>query len=129
MISLMQEARRRIAHPDLLLLVFALLGLSSATVSSATIPQDLRERHVINRLSFGPRPGDIERVKAMGVDRYIEEQLSPKSIPLPQSLTAKLDSLETLPLNSSQLFLDYGPPSYARKQGDKAAAHPRARAI
>lgn len=121
MISLMKEARRCIAHLDLLLLVFALLGLSSATVSSATIPQDLRERHVINRLSFGLRPGDIGRVKAMGVDRYIEEQLSPKSIPLPQSLTAKLDSLETLHLNSSQLFLDYGPPSYAGKQGDKAA--------
>jgi uncharacterized protein (DUF1800 family) len=36
--------------------------------------------HVLNRLSFGPRPGDIERVQAMGVWRYIDEQLNPAQI-------------------------------------------------
>lgn len=105
--------------PWFLVILFSLLA-SSAT--GATIPSDLREVHILNRLGFGPSPGDIERVKAMGVDRYIQEQLSPRSIPLPESLTAKLDSLETLRLSSSQLFLEYGPPSYAGKQGDKAAA-------
>ncbi len=37
--------------------------------------------HVLNRLSFGATPGDVARVRAMGVDAYIEEQLHPERIP------------------------------------------------
>ena len=36
--------------------------------------------HVLNRLGFGPRPGDIERVRAMGIGAYIESQLHPTQI-------------------------------------------------
>lgn len=36
--------------------------------------------HVLGRLSHGPRPGDYHRVREMGVDAYIEEQLHPESI-------------------------------------------------
>ena len=34
-------------------------------------------RHVLDRLAFGPRPGDEARVQAMGVDRWIAQQLAP----------------------------------------------------
>ena len=43
--------------------------------------------HFINRLSFGPRPGDYERIRKLGateaeaVAAYIEEQLDPARIP------------------------------------------------
>ena len=37
--------------------------------------------HVLNRLGYGPRPGDIERVKAMGIGNYIDQQLHPEMIP------------------------------------------------
>lgn len=37
---------------------------------------ELQTTHVLNRLGFGPRPGDVERVKRMGVRPYIEEQLA-----------------------------------------------------
>jgi uncharacterized protein (DUF1800 family) len=36
--------------------------------------------HVLNRLSFGPRPADYERVRSMGIDAYIDEQLAPETI-------------------------------------------------
>ena len=36
--------------------------------------------HVLNRLAFGPRPGDVEGVLAMGVDRWIEQQLNPAAM-------------------------------------------------
>jgi hypothetical protein len=36
--------------------------------------------HVLSRLTFGPRPGDAERVKAIGVKRWIDEQLRPGRI-------------------------------------------------
>ena len=37
--------------------------------------------HVLNRVAFGARPGDVERVRAIGIDRYIDLQLHPERIP------------------------------------------------
>src|SRR5687767_8088793 len=36
--------------------------------------------HVLNRLAFGPRPGDVQRVRAVGVDAWIAQQLTPERI-------------------------------------------------
>ena len=36
--------------------------------------------HVLNRIGFGPRPGDVEKVRAVGLQRYIDEQLHPERI-------------------------------------------------
>src|SRR6476619_3237806 len=36
--------------------------------------------HVLNRLAFGPLPGDVDRVVAMGVDRWLEQQLRGEQI-------------------------------------------------
>jgi uncharacterized protein (DUF1800 family) len=93
-----------------------------AVSHAVAVPQDNHEIHVLNRLGFGPRPGDIERVKKIGVERYIQEQLNPRSIPIPEPLEAKLKSLETMGRSAPQLFLEYGPPSYAANRGDKQAA-------
>src|SRR6266568_2509283 len=43
---------------------------------------DARKRaiHALNRLTFGPRPGDVERLMTMGVDSWIDEQLHPEKI-------------------------------------------------
>jgi len=57
-----------------------------AVSHAVAVPQDNHEIHVLNRLGFGPRPGDIERVKKIGVERYIQEQLNPRSIPIPEPL-------------------------------------------
>jgi hypothetical protein len=96
-----------------ILLIPAFISFGNA----ATVPRDSRELHVLNRLAFGPRPGDIQRVRSMGVDQYIAEQLSPDSIPLPPTVTGRLDGLATLRMSSPQLFLDYGPPSYGLGKG------------
>ena len=39
-----------------------------------------RAIHALNRLAFGPRPGDFEHVRAIGVETYIHQQLNPESI-------------------------------------------------
>ena len=39
-----------------------------------------RAAHVLNRLAFGPRPGEARRVAAMGIDRWIDQQLRPETI-------------------------------------------------
>jgi hypothetical protein len=57
-------------------------GLSVVMVSAMAgrqeIPNDTGTVvHVLNRLGFGPAPGDVERVQRMGVGAYVEQQLNP----------------------------------------------------
>jgi uncharacterized protein (DUF1800 family) len=37
--------------------------------------------HLLSRITYGPRPGDVDRVLAMGIDKYIDQQLHPEHIP------------------------------------------------
>ncbi|MGA1995048.1 MAG: DUF1800 domain-containing protein [Bryobacteraceae bacterium] len=69
-------------------------------------PADKIEQ-ALNRLTYGARPGDAERVRAVGLDRWIEAQLNPESIPENPVLAEKLRYLDTLDLPSSQLVRDY----------------------
>ena len=34
--------------------------------------------HALNRLGFGPRPGDVEAVLDRGIESYIDDQLEPR---------------------------------------------------
>jgi hypothetical protein len=52
-------------------------------VVAATTPSvggDSQIIHTLSRLTYGPRPGDIERVRTMGVSAWIERQLRPRTI-------------------------------------------------
>lgn len=49
-----------------------------ATAREQTVDQQVQ--HVLNRLAFGPRPGDVEEVRAIGVDAWIARQLAPEKI-------------------------------------------------
>ena len=46
----------------------------------AALSERQRAIHALNRLTFGPRPGDVDAVLAKGVDGWIEDQLHPESI-------------------------------------------------
>ncbi|MEH1874481.1 DUF1800 domain-containing protein [Nostoc sp.] len=88
-----------------LLLLILLGGIDPSNAASTSV--DPKVLHIINRLSFGPRPQDVQRVESMGVERYIQEQLSPDSIPESQSLTSQLNQLDAFHLNPVEL-LEYG---------------------
>lgn len=60
----------------------------------AALTPEQAATHVLNRLGYGPKPGDIERVTQMGVQRYIETQLNPSDIALPEALTQRLATLD-----------------------------------
>ncbi len=68
-------------------------------------------RHVTDRLGYGPRPGDLDRVASLGVDRWIEEQLNPHTIALPAAFAAQVANITTPRLSPLQVFAEYGPPS------------------
>ena len=44
------------------------------------LTSDEKILQALNRLTFGPRPGDVEAVKAMGLKKWIDRQLHPERI-------------------------------------------------
>ncbi|NJM95541.1 MAG: DUF1800 domain-containing protein, partial [Acaryochloridaceae cyanobacterium CSU_5_19] len=54
--------------------------------------------HLLNRVSYGPRVGDLDHVQSIGIERYIQEQLSPQSLQTPPALQQQLSQLQTLSL-------------------------------
>src|SRR5690348_7678734 len=60
-----------------LVAVPALLG---AQATQTTLLPEQQAQHALNRLAFGPRPGDIAKVRSMGVDKWIDQQLHPEKI-------------------------------------------------
>jgi len=71
--------------------------------------------HALNRLSYGPRPGDVERVKQIGLAKWIDLQLSANSID-DKLLEPRLENLPTLRLSTAQLIEQYPRPKLAAKQ-------------
>ena len=74
--------------------------------------------HALNRLAFGPRPGDVERVKKMGLSAWIEQQLNPNSID-DRVAEARLEQYPTLKMSSSKLLAEYPRPKQALKKERK----------
>src|SRR5271165_3843599 len=71
--------------------------------------------HALNRLAYGPRPGDLERVKQMGLAKWIEQQLNPKSIN-DSAVDARLTVYPTLTMSTVQLMQQYPDPKQAAKK-------------
>ena len=76
--------------------------------------------HALNRLAYGPRPGDIERVKQMGLAKWIDEQLNPSSID-DKALDARLEDFPTLRMSSAKLMEEYPRPKQVEKQASRRA--------
>jgi uncharacterized protein (DUF1800 family) len=76
--------------------------------------------HALNRLAYGPRPGDVERVRQMGLAKWIDQQLNPNSID-DKAVEARLETYPTLRMSSAQILAGYPQPKQAEKQAVKQA--------
>ena len=65
-----------------------------------------RAVQALNRLTFGPRPGDVQQVMAMGVDRWIDLQLHPEKIP-DAAIEARLAPFRTLHMSSKEIVEEF----------------------
>jgi uncharacterized protein (DUF1800 family) len=65
-----------------------------------------RAVQALNRLSFGPRPGDVQHVAAMGVDAWIDLQLHPEKIP-DSALQSRLAPFRTLHMSSKEIVEEF----------------------
>src|SRR6202167_1209683 len=71
----------------------------------------------LNRLGFGPRPGDVERVKEMGLQKWIDQQLHPDTIN-DSALDTRLERFPTLKMSSAKLLDEFPEPQVAaRREG------------
>jgi len=91
---------------------FISLVAHGAAKKSGTMTGDQRIAHVLSRLTFGARPGDFEKVKAMGAEAFINQQLDPDSIDNSVSI-AKLRRLPTLGMATPVIIEQYTPPKPA----------------
>ena len=70
--DVLAEAKRWVGKPTMPPLAEKLTAPGAAELDEVS--------HAIGRLTFGARPGDYARVAAMGVEKFIEEQLAPQRI-------------------------------------------------
>ncbi len=85
-------------------------------------PDAAANLHVLNRAGFGARPGDVERVRQIGLAAYIDQQLHPEKI-ADTAMAARLAGFETLDKSSRELADDYFiPVQMARQQAKRDAA-------
>jgi len=88
--------------------------------NAATVPQmdeSKRGLHALNRLTFGPRPGDMQKITAMGVDNWIEQQLHPEKID-DSALEARLAPYRTLKMNTQEIVKNFPPPQLLKAAAD-----------
>jgi uncharacterized protein (DUF1800 family) len=77
---------------------------------------DAAIEHVLDRLGYGPRPGDVEAVRRLGLDRYVEQQLHPERVRENPALAQRLAELETSALDTETLLSKYELPREARRE-------------
>src|SRR5439155_11419900 len=71
-------------------------------IDKKPLTEEQKILHVLNRLGFGPRAGDVERVKKQGLKSYIEEQLNPEKI-ADKAVETKAAVFESLSLGGPEI--------------------------
>jgi uncharacterized protein (DUF1800 family) len=89
----------------------ALAAYSSVDYSKFEKPlsKDQEILHALNRLTFGPRPGDVEAVRKMGLKKWIDQQLHPERIAENPELAQRLQPLDSLHMSAAEIATNYPP--------------------
>ena len=107
-----------------LLLIATTIALSSPASlpvwaeNKLSVPVSSNEKiaHALSRLTFGARPGDIEKVRSLGLEKFIDAQLNPASIPESPIVLAQVQkSSDILEVPSSKLLAEFAAMKKARK--------------
>ena len=87
------------------------------------LTDDQRVLQLLNRITYGPRPGDVQAVKNLGIDAYLDQQLHSDRID-DSALESRLEVLPTLHFTSSELYQYYPDPNAALKRAADKNAPP-----
>jgi uncharacterized protein (DUF1800 family) len=94
------------------------LALLCLGVSDAKLTERQRALHALNRLGFGARPGDVDRIVSGGVDAWINRQLHPEIIS-DASVQSRLDQYPTLTMSDAQIIAKYYAPIIEARKAKK----------
>ncbi|HKV35139.1 MAG TPA: DUF1800 domain-containing protein [Pyrinomonadaceae bacterium] len=105
-------------------LMIAALFVGQTLVTFADTPKPSKKQrlneeqriiHVLSRLGFGARPGDVERVKSIGLENYINQQLNPQKI-ADTVAENKVRDLSVLDMSTADLYAKYPQPGRLLRQ-------------
>jgi len=82
---------------------------------SEPLSEAARERHALDRLTFGPRPGDFAAIQKMGLKKWLDLQLHPEKIAENPELAQHLEPLESLRLGIHDTYTHYPSPQMIRQ--------------
>jgi uncharacterized protein (DUF1800 family) len=71
--------------------------------------------HAMNRLAYGPRPGDVDQIRQLGLEKWIEQQLHPETIN-DADLDLRLQRYPTITMSSKRLLEEFPRPDQNAKQ-------------
>ena len=95
-----------------------------ANAAAMQMDEQKRAIHVLNRFTFGPRQGDIQRVEIIGIDKWFEQQLYPEKIN-DSALEARLAPFRTLKMKTDELVRNFPPPQVIKAVENGRASIPR----
>ena len=102
------------------LTVASALLLLSVSASDSRLTDRQRALHALNRLGFGARPGDVDRVLRTGVNTWIDQQLHPEVIP-DREVEARLQTMPTLKMSDADIMQKYYRPLVEARKENKQA--------
>lgn len=82
---------------------------SQSAQQTKRLSEEQKAIHLLDRISFGARPGDIEQLLKLGWGKYLDAQLHPERIP-DQAVDEKLKNIESIHLSNAELARYYPPP-------------------
>ncbi len=103
---------------------FALGRKKDKPAGTMLMDDQKRAVHALNRLTFGPRPGDVDRVMHMGVDKWIDLQLHPDKIDN-SALDTRLSPFRTLRMDTKEIVENFPPNRVIKQIADGKAELPR----
>jgi uncharacterized protein (DUF1800 family) len=101
--------RQRARRLGVLALALVAVAYAGAARAATTSTDDAIIGHLLGRLTYGPRPGDLERVRSIGATVFIEQQLTPESLD-DKAAETTLRDLRTLTLSIPELLREYPRP-------------------
>jgi uncharacterized protein (DUF1800 family) len=96
---------------------------SKRTPAAKPLTEEERAMQALNRLTFGPRPGDLQRVQAIGVKKWVEMQLNPEQVD-DSLLEARLQSFPAMRLSQQELLQAFPSGAVIRAVADGKATLP-----
>ncbi|MBI5876226.1 MAG: DUF1800 domain-containing protein [Chloroflexi bacterium] len=100
-------------------------GMPAVLPTPAAMPPPSAAALLLSRMTFGPRPGDVEQVAGLGLDKYIEQQLNPDAID-DGKMVKLLATFPTLSMGLHDLIDTYPQPKPQAKPDPKATPAPAA---